>query len=84
MNSFTNVWFDVCLALIAVLHIVPHFIKNKSLCQILGLCNLLAHVGAVVCLWLVSGTLEEMLVVMLGSAMVALALGYIEERGTNK
>lgn len=84
MNSFTNVWFDVLLGVILLLHILPHFIKNQTICHILGLCNLLAHVGAVVCLWLVSGTLEEMLVVMLGSAMVALALGYIEERGTNK
>ena len=81
MNSFTNVWFDVCLALICLLHILPHFLKNKTLCNLLGLANLLMHIVAMVCLWILHGTLEEMLVVMLGSALLALALGFIEERG---
>ena len=79
MQCFANPWIDALLGVILLLHILSIFPLGDSLKRILLWVNLLYHSALCLLMLLFSFPLEELLVLVLGSALVAATLGYLLE-----
>ena len=79
MQCFANPWIDALLGVILLLHILHAFPFDDSLKRILLWVNLLCHSVLFVLMLLFNFPLEELLVLVLGSALVAATLAYLLE-----
>lgn len=84
MQCFGYVWVDVLLGVIALCHVLPLLIKNHLLERVLLALHLLCHGGLVVVMLLHQLPLEELLALVLASALLALGTAYLKERGSEK
>ena len=84
MQCFANPWIDALLGVILLLHILSIFPFGDSLKRILLWVNLLCHSALFLLMLLFNFPLEELLVLVLGSALVAAALAYLLEGRTKE
>ena len=84
MQCFGNLWVDMCLGLIFLCYLLPMLIKSDTLQSIMTMTHLLLH-GVLLLLMLVQKLpLEELLALVLGSALLSLGTAYLMERGKNQ
>ena len=81
MQCFANPWIDALLGVILLLHIFHAFPFDDFPKCILLCANLFWHSVLFVLMLLFSFPLEELLVLVLGSALLGLGLAYLAERG---
>ena len=79
MQCFANPWIDALLGVILLLHILHAFPFDAFSKRILLCDNLFYHSVLFVLMLLFNFPLEELLVLVLGSALVAATLGYLLE-----
>lgn len=79
MQCFANPWIDALLGVILLLHIFPVFPLGDCVKRILLWVNLLCHSALFLLMLLFNFPLEELLVLVLCSALVAATLGYLLE-----
>ena len=84
MQCFGYVWVDVLLGVIALCHVLPLLIKNHLLERVLLALHLLCHGGLAVVMLLHQLPLEELLALVLASALLGLGTVYLKERGSEK
>lgn len=84
MQCFGNLWVDICLGLIFLCYLLPMLMEYDPFQKIMTMTHLLLH-GVLLLLMLVQKfPLEELLALLLGSALLSLGTAYLMERGKNK
>ena len=84
MQCFSNLWVDICLGNIFLLHLLSLFF-GRGLWQRIFTALLLLYHGALMILMLVLQLpLEELLMLVLASALLGLGMAYVKERGSKR
>ena len=81
MQCFNCLWVDVCLGIIFLLHILPFFLRKKLVETVSLYGNLFCHGVLFLLMLVLQFPLEELLALVLLSALLGLGMAYLAERG---
>ena len=81
MQCFSNLWVDICLGIIFLWHLLSLFFGCDLWQRIFTALLLLCHGVLMLLMLVLQLPLEELLMLVLASALLGLGMAYVKERG---